>query len=85
MMSQMNTQTRASNFTVRSATVEDTALILRFIQELADYEKPLHEVVVDEATLKNSLFGETPHAKVIIGKYNGQPVLTWLNGSDYPS
>jgi hypothetical protein len=44
MVSQMNTQTRARNFTVRSATIEDIALILRFIQELADYEKLLHEI-----------------------------------------
>ena len=42
----MNTQTRARNFTVRSATIEDIALILRFIQELADYEKLLHEIDV---------------------------------------
>jgi len=70
----MNTQTRDPRFIIRSATVEDTTLILRFIQELADYEKLLHEVVADESTLKNSLFGETPHAKVVIGEYNGQPV-----------
>jgi GNAT superfamily N-acetyltransferase len=70
----MCTQTRDSNFTLRSATIKDTALILKFIQELADYEKLLHEVVADEATLKESLFSETPHAKVVIGEYNGKPV-----------
>jgi GNAT superfamily N-acetyltransferase len=70
----MFTQSRDPNFTIRSATIEDTALILRFIQELADYEKLLHEVVADETTLKQNLFGETPHAKVIIGEYHGKPV-----------
>ena len=70
----MFAQTRDPNFTIRSATVIDTALILRFIKELADYEKLLHEVVADEATLKDSLFGDTPHAQVIIGEYNGKPV-----------
>ena len=70
----MSNPTRDLNFTIRSATIEDTALILRFIQELADYEKLLHEVVADEFTLKQSLFGDTPHAKVIIGEYNGKPV-----------
>ena len=70
----MPTQTRDPNFTIRSATSNDTALILRFIQELADYEKLLHEVVADEATLKESLFGDTPHAKVVIGEYNGKAV-----------
>lgn len=70
----MSIQTCDPNFTIRSATIEDTALILRFIQELANYEKLLHEVVADEATLKESLFGDTPHAKVVIGEYNGKPV-----------
>ena len=46
----MSTPTRDPNFTIRAATIEDTALILRFIQELADYEKLLHEVVADENT-----------------------------------
>ena len=41
---------------------------------MADYEKLLHEVIADEATLKQSLFGETPHAKVLIGEYNGVAV-----------
>lgn len=66
--------TRDPNFIIRPATINDTALILTFIKELADYEKLLHEVVTDEATLKESLFGDTPHAKVVIGEYNGNPV-----------
>ncbi|MFQ3191667.1 MAG: GNAT superfamily N-acetyltransferase [Paraglaciecola sp.] len=66
----MTTQTRDPNFTIRPAIIKDTALILRFIRELADYEKLLHEVVADEATLKESLFGDIPHAKVVIGEYN---------------
>lgn len=74
ILSHINTQTCNPNFTIRSATIEDTALILRFIKELAEYEKLLHEVVTDEATLKESLFGVTPHAKVVLGEYNGKPV-----------
>jgi len=70
----MPTQTRNPHFTIRPATIEDAGLILRFIRELADYEKLLHEVIADEATLKQSLFGETPHAKVVIGEYNGVAV-----------
>jgi GNAT superfamily N-acetyltransferase len=70
----MMTHTRDIHFTIRPATSKDTALILRFIRELADYEKLLHEVVADEATLKQNLFGEMPHAKVVIGEYNGKPV-----------
>ena len=70
----MPTQTRNPHFTIRPATIEDAGLILRFIRELADYEKLLHEVIAYEATLKQSLFGETPHAKVLIGEYNGVAV-----------
>jgi GNAT superfamily N-acetyltransferase len=70
----MMTHTRDIHFTIRPATSKDTALILKFIRELADYEKLLHEVVADEATLKQNLFGEVPHAKVVIGEYNGNPV-----------
>lgn len=70
----MSTITCDPNFVIRPATVEDTSLILDFIKELAEYEKLLHEVVTDEATLKNSLFGETPYAKVVIGEYQGKPV-----------
>ncbi len=40
----------------RHAKREDTSLILWFIKELASYEKMLHEVVADEATLEEWLF-----------------------------
>lgn len=40
----------------RYAERKDTALILRFIRELADYEKMLDEVVADEATLEEWIF-----------------------------
>ncbi len=37
----------------RYAKREDTALILQFIKELADYEKMLNEVVADEKHWRN--------------------------------
>lgn len=40
----------------RSATREDVPLILRFIKELAEYEKLLHEVVATEELLTKWLF-----------------------------
>lgn len=70
----MTTVTRDPKFIIRPATIDDTALILTFIKELADYEKLLDEVVATEETLKDSLFGDTAHAKVIIGEYEGKPV-----------
>jgi GNAT superfamily N-acetyltransferase len=69
----MNTDDN-SGFTVRKATKEDCTLILQFIKELAAYEKLLHEVIADVATLEKNLFGENPYAKVIIGEVNGEPV-----------
>lgn len=40
----------------RYAERKDTSLILKFIKELADYEKMLDEVVADEATLEEWIF-----------------------------
>lgn len=40
----------------RYAERKDTALILRFIEELAEYEKMLDEVVADEKTLEEWIF-----------------------------
>ena len=58
---------------IRQATIADCPLILQFIKELADYEKLLHEVVADVATLEASLFGDKPYAEVVIAEYQGQP------------
>lgn len=44
------------NLTFRYARREDTALILRFIRELAEYEGLLDEVVADETTLEEWIF-----------------------------
>ena len=44
------------NLTFRNAERKDTALILQFIKELADYEKMLHEVAADEAALAVWIF-----------------------------
>ena len=59
---------------IRQATIADCPLILQFIKELADYEKLLHEVVADVATLEASLFGDKPYAEVVIAEYQDQPV-----------
>lgn len=40
----------------RYAERKDTALILKFIKELADYEKMLNEVIADEITLEEWIF-----------------------------
>ncbi len=40
---------------IKKATIEDSALILRFVKELASYEKAEHEVLATEADIKSSL------------------------------
>ncbi len=52
------------NFNFRYAEEKDIALILRFIKELADYEKMLDEVVATEALLREWIF-EKKKAEVI--------------------
>ena len=58
---------------IRYAKKEDTALILRFIKELADYEGLLNEVVATEALLEEWLF-EKQKAEVIFALDNGREV-----------
>ena len=60
-------------FKIRIAKEEDTSLILKFIKELADYEKLLSEVVATEEVLRESLFKRNM-AEVIIGELNGKPI-----------
>lgn len=59
--------------TLRAATPQDTALILQFIEELADYEKLRHEVVATQAQLQENLFGDSPQAEVIIAEWDNAP------------
>ena len=56
---------------IRAATEADVPLILSLIRELAEYEKLSHEVVATEEALRESLFGESPVAEVVIG-YEGE-------------
>ncbi len=57
----------------RFAREEDTALILSFIKQLAEYENMLDEVVADEAELKKWIFREKK-AEVIFALDNGKEV-----------
>ncbi|HEX2203446.1 MAG TPA: GNAT family N-acetyltransferase [Longimicrobium sp.] len=59
---------------VRPATEADVPLVLRFIRELAEYEKLLHEVVATEARLRETLFGERAYAEVVIAEEGGEAV-----------
>ena len=62
-----------SNLTFRNAERKDTALILQFIKELADYEKMLDEVVADETILETWIF-DKQKAEVIFAVEDGKEV-----------
>ncbi|MEM9555845.1 MAG: GNAT family N-acetyltransferase [Acidobacteriota bacterium] len=56
------------SLSLRSAREADVPTILRFIRELAEYEKLLDEVDADEDSLRRHLFGVTRHAEVVIAR-----------------
>jgi GNAT superfamily N-acetyltransferase len=63
-----------SNVKIISAREEDTPDILKFIRELAIYEKLEHEVVASEELLKKNLFGKDRFAEVIFVEVGGEKV-----------
>lgn len=60
--------------TVRVASPADIPLILRFIRDLAQYERLLHEVEATEADIRRDLFGENPRCFCDIAEAGGRPV-----------
>jgi len=59
---------------IRAATPADVPLVLRFIRELAAYERLTHEVVATEALLDAWLFGSRPAAEVVLAELDGEAV-----------
>ena len=62
-----------SGINFRYAGRDDVPLILRFVKELAEYEKLLDEVVADERTLEEWLF-DRQKAEVIFALEDGKEV-----------
>lgn len=56
-----------------AATDRDVAIILRFIQGLADYEKLSHQVEATEDLLRETLFGARRVAEVLIAYLGNEP------------
>jgi GNAT superfamily N-acetyltransferase len=59
---------------IQKATVDDVALILRFIRELAEYEKLLDRVTTTEETVRETLFGPQPAAEALLAYEQNDPV-----------
>lgn len=59
---------------IRPAIRDDAALILRFITELAIYERAEHEVKTDAAGIESSLFEAGSTAQALICERAGEPI-----------
>jgi len=62
-----------SDFSIRFACEQDVPTILRFIRDLARYERLEHEVVASEDVLRDNLFGARRYAEVLMGEVDGEP------------
>ena len=60
--------------TIESASGRDAPLVLRFIKELAEYERVAEKVEATEELLREELFGARPAAEVVIARRAGEPV-----------
>lgn len=60
--------------TIRKASINDTSLIVSFINQLAEYEKLLHEVEVQKKDIERDLFCEHPRVFCEIVEINDEPV-----------
>lgn len=59
---------------IRFATPADTGTILRFVRELAEYERALDQVVATEELLDQALFATPPAAEALIAEVGGTAV-----------
>jgi GNAT superfamily N-acetyltransferase len=62
------------NLEIREARRADIPVILSLLRELAEYERMLDRVMVDENLLEEHAFGEKACAEVILGIFNGAAV-----------
>jgi GNAT superfamily N-acetyltransferase len=56
---------------IRSATAADVPIIARLIRDLAAYERLSDQVALDEARLREHLFGARPYAEVLLAEAAG--------------
>jgi GNAT superfamily N-acetyltransferase len=63
-----------SPIAIRPASVSDVPAILSFIRQLAEYERLLDRVVATEDRLRETLFGPTPAAEVLLAMDGDRPV-----------
>lgn len=62
-----------AELTIAAARESDIPLLLDFIRKLAEYERLSTDVVCDESTLRESLFGAKPAAEVLLAYWGKEP------------
>ena len=62
------------SFVIRRAEPKDASAILRLIRELADYERLLDHVEIDEARIGESLFAASPKVFCDVAEIAGEAV-----------
>jgi GNAT superfamily N-acetyltransferase len=63
-----------SVLTVRPLVEHEVSIVLKFVRELAEFERLAHEVVATEENLRVALFGPRPVAEVVLARMDGVPV-----------
>lgn len=58
--------------TLRNARPDDCDLIVRYIRELAEYERLAHACEATPELMHRWLFGETPRAACVLAEWNGE-------------
>lgn len=68
---------------IRPAQPNDVSTICQLIRELAEYERLLQDVVLDEGRVREHLFGSRSHAEVLLAEDAGVVVGFALFFSNY--
>jgi len=59
---------------LRFATPDDVPTIMRFVRELAEFEREADKVVATEELLHEAMFGDRPAAEALIAERDGEPL-----------
>ena len=59
---------------IRFATPADVPTIMRFVRELAEFEREADKVVATEELLREAMFADRPAAEAVIAERDGEPL-----------
>ena len=69
----MTDRSAGGEIRIRDATASDVPVILRFIRDIAEFERMSDDVIATESVISETLFGEQPAAKVILAEIGDEP------------